>query len=160
MARFGRRGFRTTPGPSIVEGINPKKQRRSLSVPRESKQIWGKAKKETPCLFLHKLPLELRLLVYREVISSWGWGERLHISQDRISIYRNLYPMSCVGCKYTRDEDLPGKWHSDGVDADRQEWFRYRHRFCLRENGGHDISPPRRPRKEMYISLFLSCRTM
>jgi hypothetical protein len=93
------------PLPPKVEHITPTKSHRSFSFLSCEKR--RKTHQQFQCLFLRKLPTDVRLLIYQEVIRSWGWTRRLHIVEKDIDYRRgNRTPLSYIICKFATMKEL------------------------------------------------------
>jgi len=142
-------GVRYVPPPK-VEIIKQKKPRRSLTISSNRKR--QKINKQARCLFLQGLPLEIRRLIYQEVVKSWGWSERVHVVEKRPGW--DLQPIRCLSCRFATDEGVDhavlAARTSDSVPS--IQYFRNQHKKCCESR--NDVLNLR------YLSIFLSCRIM
>lgn len=136
--------------PKAIESIDTTTPRRSLSI-TANRPI---AQKSAPCYLLDRLPPEIRLLIYREVVRSWAWPSGLHILERMGSIGPSQfrYGLSYTGCVFHGEEEV----------AIGQRMFVAQHLKC-QERKWNQTSTHGRPlpeSNEKHLSLFLSCRTM
>jgi len=133
-------------------------RRRSLSMERP------KLDDHDVCPFINKLPLEVRLLIYRQVIKSWAPSPRLHIVEGSKFGLPNAKEgaLSYLSCAYANDEEAGQFLRDRGYSSARP--FQGAHGECYRgirvatrnnPNYPHDLEL-----KGTYLSLLRSCRTM
>lgn len=152
-----RQGCVIYPTPRKVERIRIKQKRRRRrrrpSTGISDEGLNQASASQAECGFLNRLSLELRLLVYREVINSWAFSERVHIVETRSCEERR--PMSHISCKFPIDGNVDQAVSEDRPD---QYHFQTRHGECFAEH----YQTPNKPIEPngTSLSFFQSCRTM
>jgi hypothetical protein len=123
------------------------------SIPISSPSGTHKVDAQAYCFFLTKLPRELRLLIYEQVITSWGWSGRLHIENtlSLVALDLPLERLTCRSCRYSVNQ-LPNppyySFRSRQLGSRFSFWDQHQH--C--HNGG--------AQRSRCLSLLFSCRSM
>lgn len=128
-----------------------------IAMPRDSGD--KKLNAQNECLFLSKLPPEIRRQIYQHVMDEWGWTHRLHIVRDyekgdygvagynaRMTTTRKRR-LTYVPCTSTSEDSGPAlsmcrRWPTQ-------------HDSCRGWKALNE-SPPNF--QGMYLALFLTCR--
>ena len=108
--------------------------------------------------FFALLPFEIRQQIYKEVIASFGWGDKLHIlSRDQEPIERSgkqkepISRLTYIPCTLPTIDPLPLSQNIYGYSSS----WPTNHEWCQGWNATGQAPPPL---QGTYLNFFLSCR--
>jgi hypothetical protein len=144
--------------PDPVEPIKLKK-RRSLSIsPGLKKQ---RVNNQVSCALFKKLPAEIRMLIYRQVLKSWGWSERMHILRKRF--HGDRESLSSISCRVSSDEEFEAEQSlrvANARDPLTQANIQQYECCWTGDLNEYKKSGLAFEARSSHLSLFLTCRMM